>query len=161
MICTAVLVAVLFTACLAASAGTEATVDVSAQAAGVIQLSMTEASVNFGGGLLTPRETPYAQPITAVVNSNKAWRITVTKDRNLTGGTESIPSGNLTFTATGPSGKTTYQAPAGTEFGSNTRVVEGTRGNGLSTTITYSLLVPWELEPDTYTASHTYTATQI
>lgn len=126
-----------------------------------LQLAISSSSVDFGGGPLEPGDTPYAQSIDATVNSSRSWRILVTKDGDLQGGTQTIPSANFTFSATGPSGRTIYQAPAGTEFGTNTRVVEGTRGSNLATAISYSLTIPWELEPDTYSAVHTYTALQI
>ncbi len=126
-----------------------------------IQLTMSTPTVNFGGGMLQPREAPYTQSIAATINSNKPWRILVTKDGDLRVGAQTVPSANFTFSATGPAGKTAYEAPAGTQFGANVRVAEGTRGSGLATTINYSLTIPWELEPDAYSATHTYTALQI
>lgn len=130
-------------------------------AAAVLQFAISTSAVNFGGGALQPRETPYTQTVTATLNSNASWRIIVSKDGDLRGTVQSIPSENFTFSAQGPPGRTTYQAPPGTQFGTDTRVTDGTRGGNLRTTITYSLRVPWELEADAYSATHTYTAIQI
>jgi hypothetical protein len=126
-----------------------------------LQLAISSSSVDFGGGPLQPRDTPYTQSITATINSNRSWRILVTKNGDLHGGTQTIPSANFTFSATGPAGRTIYEAPSGTQFGTNTRVVEATRGSNLAVSINYSLSIPWELEPDTYSAVHTFTALQI
>ena len=126
-----------------------------------IQFSISVSTVDFGGGSLTPQATPYTQPFTTAVNSNMSWRVSVTKDHDLQGTVQSVPSGNFTFSAVGPAGTTTYQAPTGTQFGTDVVVVEGTRGGNLTTTITYSLLVPWSIEADSYSAAHTYTAMNI
>lgn len=133
-------------------------VSATAALAPTLQLNMPTTAVDFGGGPLEAGQN-YNQAITASINSNKAYRLAVTKDHDLQGPTESIPSASFTFGATLPAGGT-YNAPAGTEFGTATRVVEGARGNNRSTTITYSLTVPWDQAPETYTATHTYTATQ-
>lgn len=136
--------------------------DVEAQltaSAPMLQFSLSMGIVNFGGSL-SPGQT-HAQSITAVVNSNQTWRISVTKSGDLQGASGSIPSSYFTFGAVGPAGRTTYQAPAGTEFGTDTLVVAGNRGSNMGTTIAYRLTVPWDLEADSYSAAHTYTAVQI
>jgi hypothetical protein len=127
-------------------------------AAPMLQFAISTGTIDFGG-LLTPGI--YSQSLTAVVNSNQTWRILVTKGGDLTGASGSIPSSFFTVGAVGPVGYTTYQAPAGTEFGTDTLVVAGTRGANLATTITYRLSVPWTIAPDSYSAAHTYTAVQI
>ena len=126
-----------------------------------IQFSISVSTVNFGGGSLTPQATPYTQPFTTAVNSNIPWRVSVTKDHDLQGAAELIPSSDFSFSAVGPAGGTTYQAPAGTQFGTDVLAVEGTRGSNLTTTITYSLIVPWSIQADSYSATHTYTAMSI
>ena len=130
-------------------------------AAPTIQFSISVGTVNFGGGSLTPQATPYTQPFTTAVNSNTSWRISVTKDHDLQGTVETVPSSNFSFSAVGPAGNTTYQAPTGTEFGTDVLAVEGTRGGHLTSTITYSLIVSWGVEADNYSATHTYTAMSI
>jgi hypothetical protein len=127
-------------------------------AAPMLQFAISSGTIDFGGSL-TPGT--YTQSLTAVVNSNQTWRISVTKSGDLTGASGSIPSSYFTFGAVGPAGKTTYQAPAGTEFGTDTLVVAGNRGANLATTITYRLSVPWTIAPDSYSTAHTYTAVQI
>jgi hypothetical protein len=112
------------------------------------------------GGSLTPGQT-FTQSVTATINSNLLWRISVTKAGDLQSPSGSIPSADFTFGAVGPANHTTYQAPAGTQFGTDSLVVSGNRGSGMATTITYSLTVPWTVAADTYSASHTYTAVQI
>ena len=123
-----------------------------------INFRLSSSAVNFGGGTIEPSFSRYTDVLYATINANKAWRLSVSKDHDLTGVSGTIPSENLTFAAEGPPGKTTFAATPGTQFGTNTGVVEGTRGSFLTTTITYSLNVPWTLEPDTYSATHTYTA---
>lgn len=147
--------------CVGSFAVNPTNVSVSAQIAATIQLDMPDTTVDFGGAALAAGST-YGDSITATVNSNRAWRLDVTKDQDLTGVVDSdvIPSGNLTFGAAGNNYVPTYAAPAGTQFGTNTVVVEGARGTSLQSTISYSLVVPWDVLPDTYTATHTYTATQ-
>lgn len=146
--------------CAGAIAANPTSVTVSAAISSTLQLNMPTTSITWSG----PQEpgTTVTGNISATVNSNKAYALKVTKDHDLrgTGATpETIPSANLTFGATLPTGGT-YNAPAGTTFGTDTRVIEGARGNSLSTTITYSLTVPWDQAPDTYSATHVYTATQ-
>lgn len=125
----------------------------------MLQFSLSTGTVNFGGSM-SPGQV-YTQAVTAAINSNQTWRISVTKSGDMQGTTGSVPSSYFTFGAVGPAGNTTYQAPAGTEFGTDTLVVSGTRGANLRTTITYRLSVPWDLAADSYSASHTYTAVQI
>jgi hypothetical protein len=127
-------------------------------AAPTIEFRLSSSTVNFGGGTLEPRTALYTDTLGATVNANMPWRISVSKDRDLTSASGVIPSENLTFAVSGPAGKTTYAAATGTQFGTNVRVVEGTRGSNLMTTITYRLNVPWTLAPDTYSATHMYTA---
>lgn len=126
-----------------------------------IQFSISVSTVDFGGGLLTPQATPYTQLFTTAVNSNASWRISVTRDHDLQGTVEIVPSENFTFLAVGPAGNTTYQAPTGTQFGTDVLAVEGTKGGHLTSTITYSLIVSWGVEADNYSATHTYTAMSI
>lgn len=145
--------------CVGAFAATQQDVDVSASVASTLQLNMPTTTVDFGGGPLESGQT-YTQAISASVNSNRGWSLRVTKDHDLQGVTESIPSSALTFGATSGDVRVTFKAPAGTTFGTGTLVVQGTRGSGISSSIGYSLSVPWDQEPDTYTATHTYTATQ-
>jgi hypothetical protein len=141
-----------------AIAATTANVNVSATISSTLELSMPTTSVTWTGAQAVPGTTVTA-PISATINSNKNYALKVTKNHDLQGATESIPSANFTFGATLPVGGT-YNAPAGTTFGTDTSVIAGARGSGLSTTITYSLTIPWDQAPDTYTATHVYTATQ-
>ena len=130
-------------------------------AAPIIQFSISSSTVDFGGGPLTPQETPYTQQFTTTINSNTSWRISVSQDHELQGSGGTIPSDNFSFYAEGPEGKTTYQAPTGTQFGTDVLAVEGTRGSNLAATVTYMLFVPWSVEADNYAATHTYTAMSI
>mgnify|MGYP000993959186 CR=1 FL=1 len=145
--------------CSGAFAANPTNVSVSANIATTLQLTMPTTSVDFGGGPLAPG-SDYTGVITATVNSNKAWSLKVTKDHDLrgTGATpEVIPSGNLTFEATSADSRVTYKASANTPFGDTAvDVVRGNRGSNITSSITYSLRVPWELAPDTYSATHTY-----
>ena len=147
--------------CVGAIGATQQDVSVSATINATLELNMPTTSVTWTGAQAIPGTTVTA-PITATINSNKAYALKVTQNHVLTGTGATPPtiaSVNFTFGATNPTGGT-YNAPAGTEFGTAVRVIEGARGSGLSTTITYSLVVPWDQAPDTYTATHTYTATQ-
>ena len=132
-------------------------VSVSATIPSTIQLTMPTTSVTWGAAV---PGTVMTSDITASVNSNKAWSLKVTKNHDLqnVGETQTILSSNFKFTATAPPGGTgTLTA---TEFGTGVTVVAGVHGSGMGTTISYSLNVPWDQEPDTYLATHTYTATQ-
>jgi len=140
-------------------------VTVSAQVPATIQLDMPTTTVNWDGKSLEPGGT-YTQTISATINSNKGWTLSVYKDHDLTGtgGTpETIPSADLTYTSASSDTRVTSKRTEAIEFPVQeyeTWVVKGTRGSGITSTITYSLTVPWDLAPDTYTATHTYTATQ-
>ena len=113
---------------VAQPAGQPIQADSRTMSAPTIQFSISVSTVNFGGGSLTPQATPYTQLFTTTVNSNMSWRVSVTKDHDLQGTVQSVPSGNFTFSAVGPAGRTSYQAPAGTQFGTDVVVVEGNRG---------------------------------
>jgi hypothetical protein len=137
-------------------------VTVSATTGNVLRLTMTETAIDWGGATLENGQT-YNDSTTARVSSNKGWNLVVTKSQDLTGVTFSdvIPSTDLTFEATSSDGRVTYVAPAGTEFGTDVTVCSVNRGGNIDTDVSYTLDVPWELEPDTYSATHTYTASQI
>ncbi|MBN1288817.1 MAG: hypothetical protein JXA49_04180 [Actinobacteria bacterium] len=144
--------------CVGSFAVNPTDVSVSAQIAPTIQLDMPDTTVDFGGAGLAPGVV-YNDSVTATVNSNRAWRLDVTKDQDLTSVSGTIPSAQLTFSSVGDNFVPTVTA-TDEEFGTNTVVIEGARGSSLQSTITYSLDVTWDIEPDTYTATHTYTATQ-
>ena len=157
----------VFTLCMSvgAIAANPTGVSVSANVPSTIQLNMPITAVNFGGGPLAPGSS-YTQVITASINSNKGWSLKVTKDHDLLGGTsaETIPSADLTFTSASADPNVTVKVLTPTEFptvaqGAAT-AVGGTRGSSISSSISYSLTVPWDQAPDTYSATHTYTATQ-
>ena len=145
--------------CSGAFAATSATVTVSATINPTIELTMPTTSVTWTGAQALPGTTVTA-PITASVNSNRKWTLKVTKNHDLqnAGASETIPSADFTFTSTAPPSGTGQ--PTNTEFGTDITVATGVRGSSQSTTITYRLAVPWDQAPDTYTATHTYTATQ-
>jgi hypothetical protein len=145
--------------CAGAMAVNPTNVNVSATIPSTIELSMPTTSVTWGAAV---PGTIMTSDITASINSNKAYALKVTENHVLTGTgatPPTIPSADFTFGATLPAGGT-YNAPAGTQFGTDVSVVAGARGSARSTTISYSLNVPWDQAPDTYTATHTYTATQ-
>lgn len=101
----------------------------------------------------------------ATVNSNKIWSLKVTKGGDLVTGAGgagyTIPSTNLTYGATSGNGKVKNLQVAGTQFGTDTNICNTCdRGGVMAVTVNYSLVVPWEVEPGPYTATHTYTATQ-
>ncbi len=150
--------------CTGAFAANPSPVTVSATVAPAIALSMSKSTVDFGSGVtaLQPGST-YADSTTATVNSNKIWSLKVTKSGDLTFGAFTIPSANLTYgsTTTDPVNVLNVQA-AGTQFGTtSTNVCNAClRGSGLPVTINYSLVVPWSVDPGTYTATHTYTVSQ-
>lgn len=140
-------------------------VTLSATAAPTIQLTMTDTEVNWGGGELTVG-SPVSDSITAAVNSNKPWHLTVTKGGDLNNATYgSIASSALTYGVTGTAGINSPQA-SGTEFSTSATNVCGdptpcTRGANRIATITYTITPPWDMEASVpYTASHEYTATQ-
>jgi hypothetical protein len=135
-------------------------VNVSAGIAPTIQLTMG-ADIAFG--TVAPGNV-YNQSTTMTVNSNKTWGMTVTKDGDLRNGSFSIPSANLTFTSTSTDGKVKGLVSSDTEFGTGTSVCSGSdRGSGEPVTVHYKLDLSsfgtWDLEAVSYSAQHTYTAT--
>jgi hypothetical protein len=97
------------------------------------------------------------------VSSNATWAMTVYKSQDLTNGGSAIPSADLTLTSSGVEGTVT-----GVTIGllaSPTTICTGcTRGFQRTVGISYSLLLPddstsWGLADGTYTATHTFTAT--
>jgi len=145
--------------CAGAIAADPQPVTVSATINPTLQLNMPTVSVTWTGAQAIPGTTVTA-PITASVNSNRTWTLKVTANHELqnAGASETIPSADFTFTSTAPPSGTGQ--PTNTEFGTDITVATGVRGSSQSTTITYRLAVPWDQAPDTYTATHTYTATQ-
>lgn len=141
------------------------TVTLSATAAPTIQLTMTDTDVDWGGGQLAAG-VAVSDSITAEVNSNKAWHLTVAKSGDLNNPTYgSIASSALTYGVTGGTGIESPQA-AGTQFSTSATNVCGNptpclRGAGRIATINYTITPPWDMEAEAeYTASHEYTATQ-
>ena len=146
---------VMFAGSIASAADPQ--VSVSLTVPTTLQLDMPTTSVPFG--TLQPGSSD-SKPITATINSNKGWSLKVTKSDDLTGAVsgEKVPNANLTFVTTSANPNVTVKG-SGT-FGTGTLVCSGTRGSSITSTITYSVTVPWDLAPDTYSATHTYTATQ-
>ena len=148
--------------CAGAFALNPTAVNVSAQVPTTLQLSMSKPTVDFGGGALSPGNSA-SDSVTATVNSNKLWSLKVHKDQDLTSGAFTIPSTDLMYTST-TTQPTHVKNLVGTAtpFSTTDASVCGNcdRGNNLDVTISYSLNVPWDVEPGTYTATHTYTATQ-
>ena len=108
--------------------------------------------------------------VTATIDANTGWRLSVFADRNLTGALASpdvIPNGNLTFSPSHAVGETRITLDgAGGVFGigsGNAKTVfEGDRGGTIQGDITYDLTeMPWDAKVDVYTATHTYTAAPI
>ncbi|MBU4273895.1 MAG: hypothetical protein KJ907_08355 [Actinobacteria bacterium] len=163
IICAGVMVTfIMVLMCVGAMAVNPTDVSVSANVAATITLDMPTTVVNFGAGPLAPGAV-YNQAIDATVSSNKGWSLDVRKNQDLTGAVslEVMPSSNLTFTSDSANPRVTQKRTTATEFpAADDYAVQGTRGGAILSTISYSLDVPWELEPDTYTATHTYTATQ-
>jgi hypothetical protein len=137
-------------------------VSVSAAVASSLQLAVNTNTVDWGGGSLAPGSS-YSDSITATVNSNKPWSLAVRKSQDLTNGTDSIASSNLTYTSSSSDGRVKGLVGSATQFNtSDANVCSGCdRGANMSLDVNYSLTVPWDVEGGlTYSATHTYTATQ-
>lgn len=138
-----------------------ADVSVTATVSSVLSLSVG-SPVAFG--TVVPGTTATGSTL-ATVSSNKIWSLKVTKGGDLVtgaGGTGlTIPSANLTYGSTTSNSKVKNVQAAGTQFGTDTNICNTCdRGSGMAVTVSYSLLVPDDVEPGAYTATHTYTATQ-
>ncbi|MBC7246272.1 MAG: hypothetical protein H5T73_00630 [Actinobacteria bacterium] len=136
-------------------------VAVSASVAEALRLTVTGAPVDFGGSLL-PDGGPgldgvYTDSIGASVSANRPWRLEVDKDRDLTSGSDVIPSSRLTFTSTSSDGRVTATRGTATEFGTDVMVAEGNRGGNIGLTVNYRVDIEWEDPVGNYTATHTYT----
>ncbi|MGQ9536427.1 MAG: hypothetical protein ACUVT4_04245 [Actinomycetota bacterium] len=135
-------------------------VDVSAQVAEALRLSVNPHSIDFGGSLLPDggpgQDGVYTQDLGATVFANRRWRLQVSKNHDLTSGSGTIPSSRLTFTSSSNDPRVTATQTNDTEFGTNTMVAEGNRGGLIVVTVRYRVDIEWEDAPDTYTATHTY-----
>jgi hypothetical protein len=142
------------------AATASAPVTVNAGIAPTIQLTVA-SPVNFGAAL-APGST-YNASTTATVSSNKSWGMTVTAGSLLTQGLFTIPSANLTYGVTSSDGKVKGMEAGPTQFALTpltSNVCAGSdRGAAETLSVNYSLVVPWDVEAGSYTASHTYTAT--
>jgi hypothetical protein len=127
-------------------------------------LALDTGAINYGS--MAPPTSDTAHIIGATVNSNKAWNLYVSKNQDLTKGADTIASTNFLFRGEAPGAGVTLDISAYTEFATGspgTLLAHGTRGSGRTLTVRYSLTIPWDAEGDdtnTYTATHTYTATQ-
>ncbi len=134
-------------------------VGVSASVAGALRLTVAGAPVDFGGGSLLPdggsgQNGVYTDAIGATVSANRSWRLQVSKNRDLTSGSDTIPSSRLTFAATSSDGRVT--ATGSGEFGTGTMVAEGNRGGNIAVTVGYTVDIEWEDAVGNYSATHTY-----
>jgi hypothetical protein len=138
------------------------TVGVTVKVPPTIQLSVSGGPVDYGS--LPPGSTNTSKTLAVGINSNKTWNLFVAKNHDLQNGTNLIPSADFKFLGEGAGSGVTIDAGAYTEFGgTNTQIAHGTRGASRNLTVRYSLMVPWDVEGDdanSYTATHTYTATQ-
>lgn len=144
-------------------------IGVSARVAPTISVNCPSGTdINWGGTDLAPGL--HTDSVDFVVNSNKLWYMTVTTNQDLTSGSNVIPNGELTYTVAGGAGINSPQSTASTFNTSGTNVCGNPsscdRGSGMSLTVTYALNLGWDVEPTgptdpAYTATHTYTATQI
>jgi len=132
-------------------------VTVSATVQASMQLTMA-STLAFGS---QPPGT-YAQSLAASVNSNKTWSMGVVKSGDLTDGTDTIPSADLTYTSSSADPLVQGLQGSATQFGiASTNVCNGSlRGSGETLNVNYSLTIPWNVGDGTYTATHTYTVTQ-
>ncbi len=137
-------------------------VSVSAAVAASMQLSVNTNTVDWGGGSLAPGSS-YSDSITATVNSNKPWSLAVSKNQDLTNGSNSIASTNLRYTSSSSDSRVKNLVGTPTEFTtSDVNVCSACdRGANMSLDVSYGLTVPWDVEGGlTYSATHTYTVTQ-
>lgn len=134
-------------------------VTVSATVSKSIQLTMNPSPLLLG---TQPPGGPYPGTIAATVNSNATWSMGVVKSGDLNDGAGNIiPSADLTYTSSTSDGRVKNLQGTAIEFGSSsTNVCNGSdRGSGETLIVNYSLTVPWDIPPGTYTATHTYTVT--
>jgi hypothetical protein len=145
------------------SFGAEATqsIGVSVRVPPTIQLSVAGGPVDYGDAV---PGTPITDKVLSVgINSNKNWNLLVRKDHDLDNGAQTIASSAFLFRGENAGAGVTIDTGSYTEFGAaNTQIANGTRGAGRSLDVRYSLTVPWDTEgsTDSYSATHTYTATQ-
>ncbi len=136
-------------------------VGVTAAVASTAQLTITSGSpVAYGD--LAPVDTPVADTskvLSLRVNSNKAWNLSVTKGGDLSGGGFNIPSANFKFQGESASTGVTLDVSSYAEFASTpgTQLAHGLRGANRTLDVRYSLLIDWDIQPASYTATHTYT----
>ena len=136
-------------------------VNVSATVAEALRLTVSKNTVDFGGSLLPDGgaglDGVYTDTLGATVSANRSWELQVSKDHDLSDGTNSIPSTRLTFTSSSSDGRVTATQSSNTEFGTGTMVAQGNRGGNIDLSVNYRIDIEWEDPPSTYTATHTYT----
>lgn len=167
IICAGVTVSFMVLMCMGVLMANATPVGVSATVAATVTLDMPVTAVNFGGGNLSAGQVYTQNDITATVSSNNTWVLNVNKggvSGDLVGATpppDTIPSANFTYTSASADPKVTDKRTSNTQFpAADDWSVKGNRGGAILSTISYRLDVPWEVKPDSYTATHTYTAIQ-
>lgn len=134
-------------------------VTVTAAVPPVIRLTLGSTTVDFGS--VDPETSPASANLGVSINSNRPWQLTVSKDRDLYNSVDNhyIPSSQLTFGVATSDGRVTSTGSG--QFGTGTFVAGGNRGGNIGLTVNYSLTVTWNDPAGSYSATHTYTATQL
>lgn len=103
-------------------------------------------------------------PLTMTVKSNDTWSLTVSKNQDLTKGTDVIPSARLVYDASvaGGFGDPVSNAQFGTVGLPSDVIVDQsgdpTTDSGKLVTVNYKLTTNFDDPAGAYTATHTYTA---
>ena len=120
-------------------------------------------AIDFGN--MGPGQT-LEKTLSLGITANNAWRLTVSKNQNLsdTQIQSTIPSANFTFKSNGDAGPTyvTSSTEFGTSGSASSVVTNGSATGGSNVNVIYKLVIPADqlssnLGFDYYSAVHTYT----
>lgn len=136
------------------SAATQQDVTVQATVQQTLELTATPSSIDYGN--VAPNGGPASdgvyetENVTATVKSSVNWQLKLTKNQDLTSGTNTIPSARFTYGVDGDPKTNQLAVSPGAQ------VKTGTPTSSQDVVTEYKLDIDWVDATGTYTATHTY-----
>ena len=152
----AIILTVIFGSLLAAAIGladTQQDVTVEATVQPALELIVSQSSIDYGtvapnGG--SASDGVYEDSAEATVKSSVNWQLKLSKNRDLTSGSNTIPSARFTYGVDGGAKTNEFQ------LSPDTQIKTGTPTNSQDMVVEYKLDIDWVDASGTYTATHTY-----
>ena len=141
---------------LVAGIGSAAKQDVSIEATVQQALELTVSPSSIDYGTVSPKGGPESdgtyetEGTKANVKSSVNWQLKLSKSRDLTSGTNSIPSSRFTYGVNEGAPRHEFQLSPGAQ------IKTGKQTNSQDVVVEYKLDVDWVDPSGTYTATHTY-----